>query len=70
MSVDVPCDPLGVGGVIVVADLQQHGRGLGAFHLRKSGGGAGGHLIWQGIDLSQMADANSSAARRPFALPG
>ena len=38
---------------------------LGAFHLCKSGCGAGGHLIWQGIDLSQ---GRRKQLRRPLAV--
>ena len=50
----MPCNPLGVGGVIVVADLQQHRGHLRLAHLPQGGGGAGRHQLGQGIDLLQI----------------
>ena len=58
-------DPLRVGGVVMVADLQQHRRSLGTAHLAQGGGGSGGHLVGQGIDLPQ---SRRKQLRRPPAV--
>ena len=43
--------PEGVGGVVVVAQLQQHGGHIGLAHLAQGGGGHGIDLVGQRVDL-------------------
>ena len=57
--------PGGVGVVVVVPDLQQHRGEPGLAHLPQGGGGPGGDLIWQGVDLPQLL---GDQLRRPLAV--
>ena len=62
---DVVLNPAGVLIVVVVPDLQQHGGEFGIPNLPQAGGGAGHHLVGQGIDAPQVVDEDLG---RPLAL--
>ena len=59
----VGADPGGVGGVVVVADLDEHRRAFGAAHLPQGGGGAGGDQVGQGVDAAEIL---GKQLRRPL----
>ena len=59
---EVIFDPAGVVLVVVVPQLQQYGGELGVPDLPQGGGGAGDHLVRQGVDGAEVVDENLGGA--------